>query len=138
MKIYLAGPYRSRAQLQRFAAELTALGFDVTSRWLEETHEINAGTEGAAPALPDAVVAAHAETDLIDIEISEALVLFTSAYVGVEGGGGRHVETGYAIARSKPVIVVGEPENVFHRLSSGVHRVTDWAHAKDTLRRWAA
>jgi len=137
VRVYLAGPYRSRDQLRRLAAELTDLGFYVTSRWLEETHEINPGTEGAAVALSDEAVAEHAETDLTDIEISEVLVLFTAAYVGAEGGGGRHVETGYALARDKRVVIVGEPENVFHRLS-GVHRVTDWADAKDTLQRWAA
>lgn len=137
MKVYLAAPYGSRSQVRLYADELQAAGFDVTSTWLAETHEINAGTEGAATSLPDDVVAAHAETDLIDINLSDVLVLFTSAYVGVEGGGGRHVETGYALAQGKPVIVVGEPENVFHRML-GVHLVADWQHARGVLARWSA
>lgn len=137
MKVYLAGPYGSRDKLRRYASELKDAEIECMSSWLEETHEINAGTQGAAIALADEVVAAHAETDLIDINLSDVLVLFTSSYVGVEGGGGRHVETGYAIARSMPVIVVGEPENVFHRLPE-VHLVAHWPHALAVLKRWAA
>lgn len=116
MRVYLAGPYGARAQLRTFAAILSSAGFPVTSSWLAETHEINAGTQGAATALDDATVAGHALADLKDIDGSDALVLVTSAFVNVEGGGGRHVETGYAIAKGLPLFLLGEPENVFHRM----------------------
>lgn len=130
MKIYLAGPYVARDQLNEYADELRAIGYTVVSTWLAEKHEINDGTTGAAPDLEDSVVSTHARTDLNDIDRADVLVLFTlrAVQVGITAStsGGRHVETGYAIARGIPVLVVGEPENVFHRMSSGVHCAPTW------------
>jgi nucleoside 2-deoxyribosyltransferase len=130
MKVYLAAPYGSRDTIRGYAHQLTRVGFTVTSSWLDEQHEINNGTQGAATALSDDQVATHARDDLRDIDKSDLLVLFTSASVGVEGGGGRHVETGYAIAKlgTRHVVVIGEPENVFHRMT-GVVVVPDWHEA---------
>lgn len=119
MKVYLAAPYASRSLIRMYAAHLRRERDMVcTSSWLQETHQINAGTQGAATALPDDQVAKHATDDLSNVLEADVLVLFTSAYVHAEGGGGRHVETGYALALGTPVIVVGEPENVFHRLGA--------------------
>jgi nucleoside 2-deoxyribosyltransferase len=129
MKVYLAAPYGARETIRGLAEEITRIGFTVTASWLQETHEINDGTQGAAVALDPAQVAVHAATDLRDIDNSDLLVLFTAANVGVEGGGGRHVETGYAIAKGLPVLVVGEPENVFHRLPAKALSVPDWHEA---------
>lgn len=132
MRIYLAGPYSKREQLRAYGDELTRVGFTIASTWLEETHEINAGTTGAASALTDDQVSGHAMTDLLDVERSDLLVLFTAPSVGLapeqNTSGGRHVETGYALALKKPVIVVGEPENVFHRLRT-ITVVPDWHEA---------
>lgn len=133
MRVYLAGPYAARDQLQTHVLDLLAAGLSCTSSWLAETHEINAGTIGAATALPGAQVSDHAKQDLLDIDHSDAVVLFTAGAVGLGaalgGTGGRHVETGYAIAREKPVIVVGEPENVFHRYEAAVTVVGYWPAA---------
>jgi nucleoside 2-deoxyribosyltransferase len=43
-------------------------------------------------------------------------------------GGGRHVEFGYALAKGKRVVVIGERENVFHHHPSvKLHAsVDDW------------
>lgn len=130
MRLYIAAPYGSRDTVRLYAEQLTHIGYTVTSTWLEETHEITPGTEGAAVELPDSQVDKHARDDIRDIDKSDLLVLFTAAVVGVEGGGGRHVETGYALAKigAANVVVVGEPENVFHRLTA-VTRVPDWTEA---------
>jgi nucleoside 2-deoxyribosyltransferase len=127
MRVYLAAPYGSRDTIRQYAEQLTYIGFAVTSTWLEETHDITEGTQGAAAELPDAQVDKHARDDIRDIDRSDLLVLFTAASVGIEGGGGRHVETGYALAKvgASSIVVVGEPENVFHRLTA-VTRVPDW------------
>lgn len=130
MRVYLAAPYASRATVKEYAAQLTRIGFTVTSSWLEETHEINSGTTGAATELSDAEVATHAATDLRDIDKSDLLVAITAASVKTDGGsGGRHVETGYALAKGLPVVVVGAPENVFHRLPTKCQVVPDWPEA---------
>lgn len=131
MRIYLAAPYGSREQIRAYASDARAVDLTVTSSWLDEAHEINAGTQGAATALSDEQVSLHALTDIGEVIGSDVLVLFTAAYVGCEGGGGRHVETGVALATGIPVIVVGDPENVFHRITDQIamRRVPDWATA---------
>lgn len=134
MKVYLAAPYGSRDTIRTYAAELREIGIAVTSTWLDEQHEINAGTQGAAVALSDEQVSQHAQADIREVRDSDLLVLFTAKAVGAEGGGGRHVETGIALALRKPVLVVGEPENVFHR-THGVFAVPDWHGAVVDLAR---
>jgi hypothetical protein len=130
MRVYLAAPYGSRAKIAAYASELTRIGFTVTSRWLREEHEITPGTEKAAVDLSDAQVAKHALDDLEDVKASDLLVLFTAKAVGREGGGGRHVETGYFIGHrgTRHVVVVGEPEHIFHRMK-GVIIVPNWHEA---------
>lgn len=129
MKVYLAAPYAARSQIKGYADELEQIGYKVTATWLNETHEIGAGTVAAATDLPDSEVDAHARQDMKDIDRSQLFIAFTGDVCDFVGGtstsGGRHVETGYAIANKVPVIVVGEPENVFHRLSY-VHVCPDW------------
>lgn len=136
MKVYLAAPYGAREYVKTCADELSRIGFMVTSSWLDETHEINDGTEGPAAALGDDEARDHALTDLADVAQSKVLVLFTPAAVGdIRSGGGRHIETGYALAHGIDVVVVGEPESIFHRLNripasnASVTVVADWHEA---------
>jgi nucleoside 2-deoxyribosyltransferase len=129
MRAYLAAPYAARAQVRQYAEELEAIGYTVTSTWLTEDHDINPGTVGAATALADEDVDRHASTDFADIRRSDVLVLITESVAELVGGtattGGRHIETGFAIALDKHVVVVGTPENVFHR-SRYVDVAPDW------------
>lgn len=133
--VYLAGPYAARARLNEFATDLRALAVDVTASWLDETHDISPGTVNAATDLPDADVSTHASNDLDDICNADLLILITAATSGLDPAtvfsGGRHVETGFALAIPIPVLVVGEPENVFHRLGpdQGVYLAPDWPTA---------
>lgn len=125
MKIYLASAYQSREQIRAYAADLEDAGFDCTSTWLNEEHEINDGTVGAATELDDVTVANHVRVDLYDIRRSDILVIFTESVTGHQGGGGRHVEMGIALERGIPIVVVGTPENIFQRGSSTA-RCVDW------------
>lgn len=136
LAVYLAAPYGARETVADYAKELERVSMRCTSSWLQETHDIKPGTQGAATELDDATVSGHAVKDFMDVKRSDVLVLFTSTYIGVDGGGGRHIETGFALALLKPVIVVGSPENVFHRIqrkpgSHGwdVQVVADWHEA---------
>lgn len=138
MKVYLAAPYAARDQLREHAEQLTYLDLDVTccSSWLTEDYPIHPGTTGAATSLAAEVVERHVEQDLDDVDAADVVVVFTAVAVGLlpeeAASGGRHVETGYAIARGKPVIVVGEPENIFHR-SRLVTVARDWSVAVGLL-----
>lgn len=116
MKVYLAAPYAARDSIRDKAAQLKRIGFTVTSTWLQETHEINAGTVGPALALNPSETESHVRTDVKDVLGSDLLVVFTNDTAGVaSSSGGRHVETGIAMSKGIPVVVVGQPENIFHR-----------------------
>jgi hypothetical protein len=124
MRIYLAAPYSARDRLRDVVGQLAVRGHVVTSRWLWDDHEIQSGTEGAALDQSAAYITQHTLQDLQDIETADLLVLFTGSWIDSNWvelrdtrlhSGGRHVETGYALATSTPVLYLGAPENVFHR-----------------------
>lgn len=84
-------------------------GFKVTSGWLDVDFTLERTNE----QLGD-----EARKDLNDIESADVVILYNPISHQRKGTGGRHVEMGYAIAREKPIIVVGEVrENVFQYLS---------------------
>jgi nucleoside 2-deoxyribosyltransferase len=120
VRIYLAAPYAARDHLRRL---IHGLSMSFTSEWLLAEHAIHDGVVDAAPGHPDEYVRMQAEGDLADIVCSDALILFSSHFAQAQWGlrpdqttsGGRHIETGYALAKGKPVVVVGQPENIFHR-----------------------
>lgn len=129
IKVYLAAPYAKRDSIRDLVLpDLAKVDATHTSSWLEEEHEITDGTIGAATDLDDMAVSGHALVDFYDIDRSDVFVLFTADWFGYEGpSSGRHVETGYALAKGKHVIVLGEPENIFHRISTGqIEMVDDW------------
>ena len=125
MNIYIAASYSRRLEMQAYAAELKALGHDVTSRWLSGSHDgLDDGTDSVEAC------ARWAREDIEDICAANAMLCFTEPE-GVKHGrmrGGRHIEFGIAIAlniairidaarRPKRLIVVGPRENVFYCLS---------------------
>lgn len=73
----------------------------VTSRWIDGKHD----------GIPAQICAID---DLEDIDAADALVLVNPRHLHGSGRGGRHVELGYALARGKRVLLVGDRENVFH------------------------
>lgn len=144
LTVYMAGPYAARDLLGTYARELERVGYRVGTRWLREDHSITPENEGAAVGLADAQAAGHASDDLEDVKRADILVAFTAASVLPEDerqrrgtSGGRHIETGYAMALDKAIFLVGEPENVFHRLP-WVIRCADWPTALAELQAWQA
>lgn len=124
MRIYLAARYRRREELRRHAEDLSALGHDVTSRWILGGHSVSGGFD-------DPTWARLAQEDADDVAAADAVVCFLEP--GGGGNGGRHVEFGMALAWGKRTIVVGEPEHLFHTLPS-VEAYATWAEALDALR----
>jgi nucleoside 2-deoxyribosyltransferase len=110
MKIYIAACFAQQAEVRIKADELKALGHECTSRW---RYEPSTGGDGSEPEHA-AHYADAALCDLEDVNSADTFVLLTSA---TSRSGGKHVETGYALAREKRVIIVGRrAENVFHWL----------------------
>lgn len=120
--VYLAAAYSSRDALREsYLPALAAAGIDCTSTWLTETHQMTEGSLGAATAMTDQYAFDHVMMDLEDVKRSDVLVVITNGWLAGEGipavsGGGRHVEMGTAMALSIPIIVLGEPENIFQRI----------------------
>lgn len=128
MKVYLSAPYAARDRVRLAAEALSAEGHTITSSWIYATHDIRPEVLDAAPGQSDEYVQDRVAADLADIDASDVVVLFSSRWAVRRWGlsveqttsGGRHIETGYAIAKGKWVIVVGPPENIFHRTCTTV------------------
>lgn len=123
-RIYLASRYSRRAELCGYRDQLQALGYTVTSRWLNGSHQIGSdGTplteDGEAlvefgdPALAKELRQAFAWEDLIDVAGSDQLIAFTEEPYQTASRGGRWFEMGYAYARGLSLTIVGPRENLF-------------------------
>lgn len=141
MKVYLAAPYALRDELRRDAEVLRLHGHICTSSWLFEQKPITPATVGNATADPDEEARRHVEQDMDDVFNSDALVVVTWQQAGLMddravayvNSGGRHVETGLALAWQKPVLVWGpDTENIFHR-GRGVTLCPTWHDVLRTL-----
>lgn len=107
--IYLAARYERRLELVEYAKELEKLGHKITSRWLK-TEDF---PKDADPQTVFDLSRKYAEDDLIDVENSDTVIVFTDKPKTVLKGGGMFVELGYAIAACKNVVIVGPRENIF-------------------------
>lgn len=136
MKIYLAAPYAARDILKDDLDFWTANGYEVTCGWVKGTRPLNAASFGISESSTQEEVEAHAQMDLDDIDAADALVHYTAQYLQSRDpslgsvthnlhSGGRHVETGYALGKGIPVVVVGPLENIFQR------GLCLWAHDLD-------
>lgn len=113
--IYLAARYSRRTEMLEHREALNALGYIVTSRWIEGLHVLS--PDGAANEHGDQGAGAiergqFATVDLDDVTQADTLIAFTEE-PRTASRGGRHVELGIAIGHGKRVIVVGPRENVF-------------------------
>jgi nucleoside 2-deoxyribosyltransferase len=125
MKLYLAGRFSRLPELNEYRLQLQVEGIDVTSRWLLGGHEW-VGTPDEE--IPLERLASFAQNDLDDINASDLIVCFTEPARSGPARGGRHFEAGYAYALGKPILVVGDVENIFYALPSIMHCPT-WLDA---------
>jgi hypothetical protein len=99
--VYIAAPYPYRESAQAVMRQLEDAGFEVTSTWLKSEDKLDD---------------AYARLDLADIERADALVALSPPGWENSGTGGRHVEFGYALARQKPIVLVGARTHIFSYL----------------------
>jgi hypothetical protein len=123
--VYFAARSARREELNRYRAELEALGIEVTSRWLATQ------PRRGKSAYSDDQWRELALVDQEDVLAADVLVCFAEE-VGEGGNGGRHVELGMALALGREVIVVGRREHIFHRLPE-VTVVESWQEALGLL-----
>lgn len=137
MKVYVACPYNHRRVAREVQDQITAAGFEATSRWVTRTdppkfHE----------PVQDPVTAGHhlahyrgehlqaeAHEDLDDVRNCDVIV-----QVALHGsGGGMNFEAGYGHAYGKRLIVIGQRTNIFQWLGEYVEDTHD---AIKLLKRW--
>jgi nucleoside 2-deoxyribosyltransferase len=124
MRVYLSGQFEDGTTLCEVRRQLQAAGYSVTSRWLDAVGD-GPATAQASDSGADTRLAGIARQDFEDIDRSDMVVVFNPAEACSIGRGGRHVETGYALARGKRVLVVGARGNVFHWLPE-ITVLHDW------------
>lgn len=125
-RVYLAASYSRRVELLQYRQDLELLGYTVTSRWLNGTHQIaddgrpigEAGellVEGTSVETPAVELRRHfLREDMEDVAACDILVSFTEPPRSEHSRGGRHVEHGMALAFRKYLVIVGPRENLFH------------------------
>jgi nucleoside 2-deoxyribosyltransferase len=106
-RMYFAGRFERREELQRLAVRLERMGYTITSRWLcREGPEVELVEESEVQGMID--------EDLEDLRRADTVVAFTDNPGAGYGRGGRHVEFGFALALGKRLIRVGPVEHMFH------------------------
>jgi hypothetical protein len=154
VKVYLMARYGRRQEMLQVAADLEALGHEVTSRWIRGDHELDDNLLNTDPEFRDREGARFAMADLFDLRMALSdyhgcAIAFTEE-PGVKHGrgrGGRHFEAGVAYWSSNmrrsygmPIprlILVGHKENVFYCLPEWEH-YPDWPTCLEALRKGAA
>jgi nucleoside 2-deoxyribosyltransferase len=100
MKYYFAARFRKRALLRRYRKQLTRLGHECVSHWIDDDGK---SVECAAIAARDAHGVAECDALILFLEPPRTATRC-----------GRMVECGLALGQNKPVLAVGpEVENVF-------------------------
>jgi nucleoside 2-deoxyribosyltransferase len=135
MKVYLANFFSKKAQMKACADELSEKGIEVTARWHNETVPHSAQLSDLSDEYHQQIAVA----DLADIYAADVLVLFTAEekdYSKIPAKslarGGRHFESGFALAANKTLIICGPRENVFHYLPQ-VLQFNSWTEVKSYL-----
>lgn len=124
MKAYIAADSSFQFEARELRNKLRTRGVEITSSW------IDAKLEAFHPTTEyDLERAAIKNFD--DIDRAFFLIAYNPEYRHKMGTGGRHVEMGYALAKFKQVLYVGQKlENVFHR-HPGVKWVSDLSGSAD-------
>ena len=124
MKIYLAGPWRTKAAMPTLAAQIEAAGHTITERWWEQdgskypTYPSNEDDEGLTDIAID---------DAIGVMRADALIV-----INTEKSEGKAAEAGIALALNKPIMLVGTRSMIFHYLPS-VYPVASLEEALEKL-----
>lgn len=119
--IYIAGKVTARERLKAERERLRALGYRVSSSWID--------LAGNYDVFPENLWEAEAQRDIVEIFAADLLLLDT---LDVSETGGREFEAGYAYARHIPFWLIGPKRQVFHSLAQ--RHFARWGEAVEELR----
>jgi hypothetical protein len=108
MKLYIASSSQSKAR--QLSRQLEAAGYECTSSWVQKDEKFDLGLS----AYTDYERRSLALRDEEDVRNAVDGVILIAESPGRFVPGGKHVETGMAIALGRSVYVLGQKENVFH------------------------
>lgn len=129
-KVYLAARYSRYVEMQGYRAELEAMGFEVTSRWINGDHQVPEDVHAQAR---QAERIRFATEDYEDLLAADIVVAFAEEPRKTLTRGGRHVEFGIALHAGKRLIAVNHRENVFYCLPQIEFCPGGWDEVKDIL-----
>lgn len=110
MKVYVAAPWVRKDDARRFAAKLTAIGIDVTSRWFNHK---GSATDSTGIASPIDEIRHQAHEDIADVRRADMFVV-----LNLERSEGKAFETAIAYSSSIPIMSVGPRGNIFQTLGA--------------------
>lgn len=121
MKIYISGSYAEQKRLRARAAELHALGHQITGTWLNEVQQPSHLTE-------EEWHRSLGIKDLTEVAAADCIIMDND---GTSTSGGRYVEWGFAIGRFNMLkILVGKSHyGVFTHLADKAF--VSWGEAMD-------
>lgn len=128
--VYLAARYSRYLEMQCYRDQLHALGYQVSSRWINGNHKIT--DEELSEEAKAEERTRFAMEDAEDLVVADWVISFTEAPRSTNSRGGRHVEFGIALGLAKHVMVVGHRENIFHCLPQ-VRFYATWEEALERL-----
>jgi hypothetical protein len=108
----MAAAYSRKFEIQEYAKQADRCGILVGAEWLKEVASPDSKLNESIPAQ----LAIYAQQDWWDIGACDVFVFWAEPEDKPLPRGGRHFEMGVAAALGKKILVVGEPENVFHYL----------------------
>jgi len=126
-KIYLAGSFHGAERIYEMAEDLEALGHTITGIWFQPHDPIEKMWDGNFGGRIAEVMALR---DLSGIDRCDILIIDT---LEPSSSGGRNVELGYALAKNKRIILVGEPTTIFFSLIRESYENWDQFHAESDV-----
>jgi len=120
MKWYICASFTRRGECVCLAAWLKTMGHTVTSKWVYDGDDVT--DDGVWADMDDEQQADWAASNLDGIDEADAIVIITEHPGSEYVRGGRHVETGYALALKRhamllwQVHIIGPAENCFHHI----------------------
>lgn len=126
MRVYMAAQYGRKFEIKEYANQAESVGIKVGADWLNESE----APDTKLNEVNDSTLASYAQKDWWDIGACDMFVFFAEKQDPQPPRGGRHVEFGIAAALGKPIVVVGDPENIFHYLPGiDIDFFNDWNSA---------
>jgi nucleoside 2-deoxyribosyltransferase len=119
MNVYLAGSWLRKDELSAYRdiIERADSRITVVSQWLNGAD----GPHSAFGVQGRDYFERECMRDAADVDRCDVFVLFANEPTKPTIGGGRHWENGYAYAKQKTCIVVGEQENIFYYMPGMFH-----------------